>query len=81
MDEIRRKHCEFKGGRLNEMPPQIIDKCATCYAPIYVGKSAVYDERTNQYFCDRQCFRDWADDNFDEVCEFYESMNVKDECL
>lgn len=38
---------------------------------------ALYDEHSEQYFCDRECFLDWADDHFDEVTEFYEKLNLR----
>lgn len=55
--------------------------CASCDAPIREGKSAVYDEQSEQHFCDRRCFRDWADDHFEQVADFYAKLNVSDVCL
>lgn len=53
-------------------------KCnsATCGRNIEVPEDAVYDDRTSTYYCNEDCFRDWADDNFEEITAFYERMNV-----
>ncbi len=37
---------------------------------------AVYDDNTKRYFCDVDCFRDWADEHFEDIVAFYEKMNV-----
>jgi hypothetical protein len=55
--------------------------CASCKAIIAEGKSAVYDENTEHYFCNRYCFEDWADDHFEQVADFYAKLNVSDVCL
>lgn len=49
--------------------------CTQCNA-ILTPEDAVYDEQTQQYFCSMNCFRDWADDNFELITDFYERMNV-----
>ncbi len=51
-------------------------KCAGCGQSTSVETSLV-DDRTDNYFCDEACFRQWADDNFEEVAEFYRKMNVE----
>ena len=50
-------------------------KCAQCNAEVS-PEDATYDDRQAQYFCNISCFRDWADDNFDVITEFYEKLNV-----
>lgn len=57
------------------------EHCASCKAIIADGKSAVYDENTEQYFCNWYCFKDWASDNFGKVLEYYAKLNVSDVCL
>lgn len=49
--------------------------CGYCAKTIDKG-DAVYDERRGAYYCDIDCFRSWADDNVDDVIEYYERMNV-----
>lgn len=48
--------------------------CANCDRP--VGTTALLDDRTDNYFCDDGCLRDWLGDNFDEVVAWYRRMNV-----
>lgn len=53
--------------------------CAQCNAILDATDphtEAAYDEQAQQYFCDVDCFRDWADEHFDEVTAYYEKMNV-----
>ena len=50
--------------------------CTQCSASIS-PEDAAYDEEQAQYYCNVDCFRDWADDNSDVITEYYESMNVK----
>jgi hypothetical protein len=55
-------------------------KCANCDAPITSG---LYDDRADLYFCDEQCFDEWADDSgpsggAEIVREFYRTMNVSE---
>lgn len=50
-------------------------ECSQCTATIS-PEDAAYDERQAQYFCKVDCFRDWEDDNHDELTDFYERMNV-----
>ena len=50
-------------------------KCVTC------GTTSVslYDERSEFYFCDEQCFREWAEDAGAEIVrEFYRELNVSE---
>lgn len=49
--------------------------CAQCNATLSPEDGA-YDEQTQAYFCNVDCFRDWADEHFEEITEFYERMNV-----
>lgn len=53
--------------------------CAQCNAQLDATDphtEATYDEQAQSYYCNIDCFRDWADDNFDAVTEFYEKLNV-----
>lgn len=47
--------------------------CAQCKRAIADG---LYDDRAEHYYCDEACFHDWADENFEEVADFYRRMNV-----
>lgn len=58
------------------MLPLVIDTCANCGVDILEGKTYVYDENTENHFCDYDCFRDWADDHFDEVMKYYADLNI-----
>lgn len=51
-------------------------ECSQCNAEVS-PEDASYDERQAQYFCNVDCFRDWADEHFEVITEFYERMNVK----
>lgn len=54
--------------------------CGNCDIEIREGKSLLYDEHSEQHFCDSQCFREWADDKgSEEVLAFYRTMNVSEE--
>ncbi|MEI2356096.1 hypothetical protein [Mesobacillus zeae] len=64
---------------------QTIDICANCDAPINADKRALYekdrtfmyDDHSELHFCDRQCFREWAEDKgAEKVQAFYRRMNV-----
>lgn len=35
--------------------------CAYCTRPLYEGQSAVYDELTDRYYCDKACHGDGFD--------------------
>ena len=50
--------------------------CTQCNAVISESATAVYDDYYDQYFCDRQCFEEWAIDNSELIQRFYERMNV-----
>ena len=49
--------------------------CEQCNSPL-TPEDAVYDDNTYRYYCDMECFYDWADDNVEDVIEYYERMNV-----
>jgi hypothetical protein len=55
--------------------------CHTCKANIPEGKFAVYDDKKERYYCDEYCFETWAEDNYDELIDFYKRMNVSDVLL
>ena len=51
-------------------------KCANCGASVTSG---LYDDRAELYFCDEQCFREWAEDKGAEIVrEFYRELNVSE---
>ncbi len=50
--------------------------CATCGHPCDTG-TALYSSRDSLYFCDANCFNEWADEHFGEIAEFYRLMNVE----
>ena len=48
-------------------------KCATCGSK----KVALYDDRAELYFCDEQCFDEWAEDaGAETVIDFYKNLNI-----
>ena len=51
--------------------------CSQCNAAVS-PEDAAYDDRTGKYFCRRACFLDWADDNHEEITDFYIRLNVTD---
>ena len=54
-------------------------KCANCGANAQLRPRSLYDDRADIYFCDEQCFREWADDKGAEIVrEFYKTMNVSE---
>lgn len=48
--------------------------CAICGAGLTQG-DILYDEHTENYFCDNGCFRDWAD-HTQKPIEYYERHNL-----
>lgn len=50
-------------------------ECANCGTEA-LWEDMLFDERAETFFCDNKCFRDWADDNYDEVVTYYAMMNV-----
>lgn len=50
------------------------EECANCSASRPYS-NMVYDEYTNHYVCDRECFDEWADSNREEVDGFYYEIN------
>lgn len=60
-------------------PPQASEEpralCAYCGAKGQ-APDMLYDERAEQYVCDRGCFEIWADKHFDIICEYYYRHNV-----
>ena len=49
--------------------------CANCG----VTNVSLYDDRADIYFCDEQCFREWAEDKGAEIVrEFYRELNVSE---
>lgn len=53
--------------------------CANCSAPIRAGKPYLYDDHSEQSFCDDGCLRDWADSHFDVVLAQYRRLNIIEE--
>jgi hypothetical protein len=51
--------------------------CGACQSNIPSG-FAKYDDKSEEYFCNEGCFETWAEDNSDDVIEFYKRMNVSD---
>jgi len=60
-------------------PPSPSDEtrttCANCGAERYADEM-LYDDHMEHYVCDRACFEDWADDNFEIVNDYYVRLNV-----
>lgn len=51
----------------------MIPTCVQCGADASDG---YYDDHAGHYYCDKRCYYDWADDNFEVVAEFYRKLNV-----
>lgn len=49
--------------------------CANCGAE-RLASSLLFDENTEKYLCDRECFDVWHADNIEEVGDYYFRMNV-----
>ena len=49
--------------------------CANCGNHKLIDEM-LYDEKRLHFLCDRQCFDEWADSNFDVVADFYFGMYV-----
>ncbi len=52
------------------MTEPICDMCERNAAAGY------YDDLTGRHFCDKRCFHEWADANFEEIVGFYWRMNI-----
>ena len=50
----------------------------TCYLPsCSAAHPQIYDERTEQYFCDIDCLTEYFAENPDDFVEWYARMNVQ----
>lgn len=49
--------------------------CAICSANIAEASDVLYDEHTDNYFCDTGCFEEWAD-HTQKPLEYYARHNV-----
>jgi len=49
--------------------------CVTCGAQLS-EEDALFDERNEHWFCDKMCFYEWADDNFETVADYYFATNI-----
>jgi len=52
--------------------------CEQCGRAI-AANANLYDDRTEHYFCDDGCLRDWLNDHFDEVVAWYKRMNITED--
>jgi len=50
-------------------------ECANCRGLTWIG-DALYDERGGIYFCDTQCYYEWADANFEIIADYYYHGNI-----
>lgn len=78
MDETRRFNRKFEGCA---MIGDVMYECAGCGRPIREGGSVLFDENTEQYFHDDQCFQDWCGMNPEIIEEYYKRLNVVEELL
>ena len=51
-------------------------KCEHCGEYIFEGSTPVYNEDTEEYFCDHWCFEDWVDEHTEELLQKYVSLYV-----
>ena len=56
-------------------PEEITATCVNCGAE-RPADAMLFDERAEHFVCDRGCFDDWHDDNFEQVGEYYFERNV-----
>jgi len=59
-------------------PPEPSVSCSICVncGAERLADAMLYDERGENYVCDRDCFYEWADDNAEEVADYYYEMNI-----
>lgn len=50
-------------------------QCANCEVEWYID-DMLFDEMVEQYYCNRECFDEWHDENPEVVGDYYVSMNV-----
>lgn len=55
--------------------------CNACKLAIPEDRFAIYDDRKERYYCDEDCFETWAQDNTDDLIDFYKRMNTSDVLL
>lgn len=48
------------------------DKCDSCLPE----SDLLYDDYADKYFCDDDCFYEWASDNFETVSIYYGERNL-----
>lgn len=57
-----------------------IASCANCgagYTRKIVANGILYDEKSGSFFCDRDCYEEWAD--FDRTpVEYYAEINLRE---
>lgn len=51
--------------------------CENCSA-VLNRKEFAYDDREDNYFCDKRCFEEWAEDNHEVAVTFYYRLNCKE---
>lgn len=51
------------------------EQCASCDSSDDV-MDMLYDELSGRYFCDKNCFLEWADAYYEEICDYYYRMNI-----
>lgn len=50
--------------------------CANCQRQLATDKPYVVDERTDDVYCNKACFNDWAADNAAEIIAYYARLNT-----
>lgn len=50
-------------------------ECKGCGGQMFWNR-ALFDDRHENFFCDEECFKEWAIDNVELITEFYQKMNV-----
>ena len=49
-------------------------KCEHCHEIIFEGATPVYNEDTEEYFCNEWCFECWIDENTEAILQKYISL-------
>lgn len=67
--------------KLDRFDPYIEDEyvqCGNCSA-VRPHSDMIFDERSEHFFCDYQCFEEWVSENLEEVAKYYYESNCGQE--
>jgi hypothetical protein len=64
--------------------PDIIDNCAlnSCRKPIRLGETHIVDTRTDERYCDDECYKEFLKEDLDEtLCAYVNLLKDADEVI